>query len=463
MSQRGRARIGQEVGGLAPTASPGGRIAFWIFFGVIGVMAVFGVSAFIWYAVGSGAYVKTITGVPSKGGEITQVGGTGITIDPDIPAGLLTIKNDGVVTISGVSSDSAGALTLASTQGITVTPDAGSNTVNLKNDGVITVSGASPTSGGELTLVGGQGTTVVPGVNQVTINNDGILTLSGVSPTAGGEVSLAGGAGITISPSPGTNMVGINNIGVLTISGVGPSGSGEVSVNSGTGITVTPDALNNLMTVNNDGVLSLTPSYGMATSGTTGHISIERGIDSITLSLPNTDPSGGDISYFHQFGSLTPIAENTWRMGVNTGFYPFLLPGPVAGDGGQGNTGTQWIVPADGRYSVSIHCLFGINTITVNDYHAIHAALNLGATTVDPEASGWIPPGGFGMVHLSTGTLSGGSAIPKIVLGSTFQACPTCIVNTGDVLTVHMMHEHYGVGPAAVAIADCRIHVSRLI
>ena len=464
MSGRGyQARVGQEMGGLAPRATGASRTVFWVIIAVIGVFAALGFAGFIWYAVGQSGFVRTITGVPAKGGEITEIGGTGISIDANIPAGILTIKNDGVVTVSGVSSDAAGALTLSSSQGITVTPAPGSNTIDLKNDGIITLSGSSPTSTGELTLIGGLGTNIVPGVNQVTVNSEAILAVSGVGPTAGGDITLAAGQGVSVTPSPGTNTITVANSGVLTISTVSPTAAGELNIAGGTGITAVPVPLSNSVVLDNDGVLSLTPLYEMTTSATTGAINIYRQRDYDTIARAYNDPLGADIDYQINFGGMTPIAENVWRMGVNVGFYPYLLPGPISGEDGQGNTGSQWIVPATGRYAVNLHCEVQITSITAGDFHRIHGVLTLGSTTLNPSASGYIPPGASTSTDLSTATLGPGIVNPRFSLNAMFQACPTCLIHTGDVLAFHFLHEHAGIGPAAVASLDCRLHVARTI
>jgi len=143
-------------------------------------MAGLGLAAFIWFAVMSGKYVQTISGVGPTGGEVTEIGGLGISILTNPASSSLTINNDGILTNTGVGPDAAGAIALIAGQGMTVTPNAGAHEITLATTGILTISGVPPTAGGEVTLNAGTAIGVVPNIggNEITINNLGVTSLT---------------------------------------------------------------------------------------------------------------------------------------------------------------------------------------------------------------------------------------------------------------------------------------------
>jgi len=339
-----RRKLLREELGLAPHATAEGRWAFWASYVFLFLLAFVGLAAIIWFGVARSGFVQTINGVPPTGGEVTQIGGLGISVVPNIPGSVLTIKNDGV------------------------------------------------------------------------------LTLSSVTPDAAGDVAIVGGTAISVVPSANT------------------------------------------LTLNNDGVTSLTGGYGMEVSSATGDITVDHEITKAVVLFPQNDPNGAMVAYVHAFGIAIPAVENTWRMGAIPGFFPILLPGAEPGDDGQGNGVTTWTVPAVGRYDFNVHCVVQPSAREVGDHQSFTMAINLGATTVNPNLSGFIPQGGSTSLDISSSSPLG-PAFPlrMSVSGSVQAGCTGCSVAVGNALTVHIRQDHFGAGGAVTFMAACRIQVSRTV
>ena len=287
-----------------------------------------------------------------------------------------------------------------------------------------------------------------------------VRTISGVSPT-GGEVTAVGGNFITVVPNPTTSQLILHSTGVGTINGIAPGPSGEITIVGGTAIDAVTDGVGKTITLNNAGVTSLTPQAGVYQDQTTGDVNIYHYLTMQSL-LPFGDPNGPQVSYLHAFGIAMPVAENTWRMGFMPGFFPLLLPGVVPGDDGQGNGGFTWTVPAAGQYAFNVHCVVMPSAIHPGDHQSFTMAINLGATTANPNLSGFIPSGGSTSLDISSNSsLSSTFPLRMSVSGNVHAGCTGCPVLVGDALTVHVRHDHSGAGGAVTFQTGCKIQVSR--
>ena len=337
-------RAYRDVLGLAPRATWAARALFWFSAAVFGICAILGAVVFGFYFANVGSFIRTVTGVGPTNGEVTGVGGLGISVVPNVPGSVLTFNNDGVVTISSVT------------------------------------------------------------------------------PDATGDLAIVGGNGVSVVPSPNT------------------------------------------LTINSDGVTSLTAGYGLDGSSLTGDITLDHEITKAIVALPQNDPNGAMVAYMHAFGIAIPAVENTWRMGAIPGFFPTLLPGVEPGDDGQGNGGVTWTVPAIGRYDFNVHCVVAPSAREVGDHQSFTMAINLGATTVNPNLSGFIPQGGSTSLDISSSSPLGPTfPLRMSVSGSVQAGCTGCSVAVGNALTVHIRQDHFGVGAAVTFMVACRIQVSRSV
>lgn len=178
--------------------------------------------------------------------------------------------------------------------------------------------------------------------------------------------------------------------------------------------------------------------------------------------LPFGDPYGPQVSYVHAFGQMNPAVVNDWRMGPADGFDPGLVPGVVPGDDGQGNLGMNWTVPTIGEYTFYVDCDIIPSEYVEIEHQSFSMAFNLGATTVDPNDSGFIPAGGISSIDLTSGT----SSMPLTPLrisasGSVHAGCDGCPVDVGARLSVHMIQNWMSEIPSPTFETTCNIQVVR--
>ena len=148
-------------------------------------------------------------------------------------------------------------------------------------------------------------------------------------------------------------------------------------------------------------------------------------------------------------------------MGPVPGFFPFLVPGVIPGDGGQGDGGTTWTVPAPGEYTIHVSMRIIHAPMTAGDYHQQDLVANFGATTTNPFSSGFIPPGCQSSIGINS-ELGIVSSYFMNLACTIHAGCTGCAISVGDALTVHINAIRVGGGAPLLYIADGFVQVSRI-
>lgn len=236
---------------------------------------------------------------------------------------------------------------------------------------------------------------------------------------------------------------------------------GSVIIEGGVGVSVATDPVTHTITLDATGLLSDTAGPGITIATVNGSTTISHTISDGTALL-ESDPLGPQVAYGININTAAP---NTWQVTTTATFPGTFIPGVVAGDNGQGNSGgTSWSTPAAGVYAFNAHCSVTPSAYVANDYESASLALSFNATSTDPT-TGTIPPGGYSTLSLSVGTNgTGGPAVAsRIALAATVHVCASCLVQVSSPLHLHARLDHAGSGATPSAAFVCHLQVSRLV